>query len=153
VTPEVLAALRRRVARLAPAATLAETTHRPVELVNAEGERASLDLLRDQPVAAFCGIGNPEAFRRTLADLGARPVDFRAYADHHAYSLADVEALRGWGRPLAAGAWLVTTQKDLVKLPVSQLGGRPLWAVRVRLDFRAGQSDLERLLAGVLPPH
>jgi tetraacyldisaccharide 4'-kinase len=148
-TPEACAALRERVARLAPAALLTETTHRPVELVNAEGGRADLDLLRGRPVAAFCGIGNPGAFLRTLADLGAPPRDFRTYADHHPYSRADVEALRAWGRAQAADALLVTTQKDLVKLPVGQLGGRPLWALRVRLAFRAGQADLERLLAGV----
>jgi tetraacyldisaccharide 4'-kinase len=151
VPPEACAALRGRVARLAPAAVLAETTHQPVELVNAEGATAALDLLRERPVAAFCGIGNPGAFRRTLADLGAPPGDFRTYADHHAYGRADVEALRAWGRAQPPGALLLTTQKDLVKLPVTQLGGRPLWALRVRLAFRAGRDDLERLLAGAGP--
>jgi tetraacyldisaccharide 4'-kinase len=149
VTSEECAALLRRLKPLAPAAVFAETTHRPVGLVNAEGSTAPLDLLRERPVAAFCGIGNPAAFRRTLADLGAAVADFRTYADHHPYGRADVEALRAWGRTQAEGALLLTTQKDLVKLPVPQLGGRPLWALRVRLAFRAGRDDLERLLAGL----
>ena len=42
--------------------------HRPVDLVNAERQAAGPGAsCRQRPVAAFCGIGNPEAFRRTLA--------------------------------------------------------------------------------------
>ncbi len=67
--------LKKTVARLAPEIPVAETTHRPVDLINCDRQEAPLTLLRERPVAAFCGIGNPEAFRRTLVDLGA----FRVY--------------------------------------------------------------------------
>src|SRR5690606_24734247 len=103
------------------------------------------------PVAGFCGIGNPGAFRRTLADLGAVPQEWRTYPDHHPYTREDVEDLARWARGLPEAALLVTTQKDLVKLRVSHLGGRPLWAVRIALHFTAGQDRLEQLLRGVVP--
>ncbi len=38
------------------------------------------------PVAAFCGLGNPGAFRQTLRGLGIKPVLERAFGDHHRYS-------------------------------------------------------------------
>ena len=44
-------------------------------------------------VAAFCGIGNPDAFRRTLTNLGMNLVDWRVFPDHHSYTRADVESL------------------------------------------------------------
>src|SRR5262249_45410270 len=65
VGPEARQAIRSRVARLAPGVPVLESVHRPEGLVNG-GATADLDLLRQRPVAAFCGIGNPEAFRRTL---------------------------------------------------------------------------------------
>src|SRR5262249_8534077 len=80
------------------------------------------------------GIGNPEAFRRTLTDQGASVCAFRAFPDHHSYSRADVEELRRWAQQQPAAGIVVTTQKDLVKLRLSQLSGRPLWALRIRLQ-------------------
>jgi tetraacyldisaccharide 4'-kinase len=144
--PEALADLRRRVARLAPGKPVAEAVHRPETLVNSSGAAEALARLQERPVAGFCGIGNPEAFRRTLVDLGSRLVDFHTYPDHHAYGREDVDALRERARGLPCDALLVTTQKDLVKLRVDQLAGRPLWAVRVGLAFRSGQAEVEALL-------
>jgi tetraacyldisaccharide 4'-kinase len=144
--------LRQTISRIAPHVPLVETTHRAVELSNSEGDSAPLDLLRASPVAAFCGIGNPEAFRRSLLDLGARVGDFRIYPDHHGYNREDVEGLRRWAESLPAGSTLVTTQKDLVKLRLSRLGDRPLWCLRIRLRVESGQDALEERLQSVLPP-
>jgi tetraacyldisaccharide 4'-kinase len=146
-----LDAVRRRIARLAPGVAVVETTHRPIELVNSAGAQQPLETLQGRNVAGFCGLGNPAAFRRTLLDLAANVIAFRAYPDHHAYNLADVEQLRSWARSLPDDTLLLTTQKDLVKLRVLQLGGRPLWAVRIRLAFRAGQEILEEQLLRSAP--
>jgi tetraacyldisaccharide 4'-kinase len=143
--------LRQTLARIAPQVPVVETTHRPVELSNSESENAPLEFLREGPSAAFCGLGNPAAFRRSLLDLGARLEDFRVYPDHHAYSRADVEELRHWAGGLPAGAAIVTTQKDLVKLRLSRLGDRPLWCLRIRLHVESGQDALEECLRSVLP--
>jgi tetraacyldisaccharide 4'-kinase len=143
--------LRQTLARIAPQVPVVETTHRPVELSNSESENAPLEFLREGPSAAFCGLGNPAAFRRSLLDLGARLEDFRVYPDHHAYSRADVEELRRWAGGLPAGAAIVTTQKDLVKLRLSRLGNRSLWCLRIRLHVESGQDALEECLRSVLP--
>jgi tetraacyldisaccharide 4'-kinase len=138
--------LRDAVARLAPGLPVAETTHRPVILSNGVRETAPLDRLRGRPVAAFCGLGNPEAFRRTLGGLGANVVAFRTFPDHHPYARADVDDLRAWARRQATDCVVVTTQKDLVKLRLADLGGRELWALRVQLHFEAGQDEFDRKL-------
>lgn len=143
-----VAHLRADIARIAPGVPVAEAVHQPEALLNASGTTHPLDLLRQRPVLAFCGIGNPEAFRRTLVDLGCRPVEFRTYPDHHDYTRADVEALAAADLP--ADALLVTTHKDLVKVRVDALGGRPLWAVTIALHFRHGQADVEALLARLI---
>jgi tetraacyldisaccharide 4'-kinase len=143
--------LREAVARLAPGGPVVETTHRPVGLGN--GARAApLDRLHGRPAAAFCGIGNPEAFRRTLRDLGADVVAFRTFPDHHAYARADVDELRAWARRQATDCVVVTTQKDLVKLRLTDLGGRELWALRIQLHVESGQEEFDRKLEEVIRP-
>ncbi len=143
------ARLRQEIQRLAPGVPVIETTHRPVGLLNADGKTAPLDMLRGKPIAGFCGVGNPESFRRTLADCGADVRDFRTYPDHHAYSREDVDDLSAWARRPPADCHVVVTQKDLVKLRISRLGDRPLWSLRVRLHVEAGADELERRMESV----
>jgi tetraacyldisaccharide 4'-kinase len=119
------------------------TTHAPLELIGAEGV-ASIDSLRDKPVGAFCGIGNPEAFRRTLAGRGAEVREFREFPDHHPYDRRDVDDLERWAASLPPDAAVVTTQKDWVKLRVATLGGHPLWALRIGLQFVEGKDVFDR---------
>ncbi len=143
VEAAVLSDLRATIQRLSPAVPLAQSIHAPLELLAGEA-RKPVEGLRGRPVAAFCGIGNPDAFRRTLIDLGADVRDFRAFPDHHPYSRGDVEELQRWAGEQAPDAWLVTTQKDWVKLRVDELGGRPLWAVRIGLKITDGQDRFDQ---------
>jgi tetraacyldisaccharide 4'-kinase len=142
--------IREVVARFAPAVPVVESSHQPVDLANSDQARAPLGLLRQRPVAAFCGIGNPDAFRRTLEILGAPVTAFRTYADHHAYTRPDVDDLRTWARQQAMDCAIVTTQKDLVKLRLTHLSGRELWALRIRLHVTDGQAVLDRKLQQVV---
>jgi tetraacyldisaccharide 4'-kinase len=141
--------LREAVAHVAPALPVVETVHRPVALVNGARETAPLDRPGGR-VAAFCGIGNPDAFRGTLLHLGYAVTAFRSFPDHHAYSAKDLEDLHTWARHLAKDCTVLTTQKDLVKLRLTHLGGHELWAVRIRLHVEAGQDALDRKLAEVV---
>jgi tetraacyldisaccharide 4'-kinase len=152
VAPEEVARIREQVARLAPEVPVAQTTHRPETLVNADREERSLDALARQPMAAFCGIGNPDAFRQTLTQAGAAVAAFRTFPDHHAYTRTDIDDLRGWARRQPPDALIVTTQKDLVKVRLARLGDRALWALRIGLHVTHGQDVLDRKLHQVLSP-
>jgi tetraacyldisaccharide 4'-kinase len=144
--------LRGTIQARAPGATVVETTHRPIEMTNCDGAVLPLAALQSAPIAAFCGLGNPEAFRRTLTDLGATVFAFRTYPDHHGYTRADVEELHAWAESLPGKCLIVTTQKDLVKLRLSALGDCPLWSLRIRLNIEAGEDVLTRKLQSVLDP-
>jgi tetraacyldisaccharide 4'-kinase len=141
--------LEEAIARAAPAALLVQASHRPIELKDADGRTAPLSRLREKPVAAFCGIGNPEGFQRTLFACGADVVAFRTYPDHHAYTPADVSEIQGWAMGLQPGGLLVTTQKDLVKLRPLMPKDGDVWAVCIRFQIERGKADLEQLLFDV----
>ena len=138
------------VRRWNPSAPLIKTVHQPLELLGSDGGRESVELLKNRPVLGFCGIGNPEAFRQTLLDLGAEVKEFRVFPDHHPYTRDDVEDLERWAARHPEGTLIATTQKDAVKLRIPQLGERPLWAVRIGLAFLEGQSEFDDRLRSVM---
>jgi tetraacyldisaccharide 4'-kinase len=158
VPPEEVNTLCMWLASRWPLTPVAETEHQPVALVGANGASEPVEMLEGKRVGAFCGIGNPTAFRHTLEARGATVVNFRTFPDHHAYTHADVEDLRRWADTLPPDALIATTQKDWVKLRVPDLAGRGLWAVRIGLHFRAGEAAfaavLERVMSngGIYPP-
>jgi tetraacyldisaccharide 4'-kinase len=149
VSKDEIEAIRQRVLRVKEL-PISLTRHAPIELIGMDGRTASLDEMRGKPVAAFCGIGNPEAFRRTLDDLGATVTEFRSYPDHHKYTRQDVDDLRTWAEKQPAEAIIATTQKDWVKLRIGDLAGRALRAVRIGLEFIDGQADFEMQLGKLL---
>jgi tetraacyldisaccharide 4'-kinase len=135
----------RTVRAHAPTAICAEAVHAPRSLISAGGERMPLDATWDQPVAALCGIGNPTGFRHTLEQCGCQTAGFREFPDHHRYTPRDVQRLARWADELEVSAVLCTC-KDLVKLAVDRLGDKPLWAVRIEIEFLTGQAALESRL-------
>ncbi|HEY0004761.1 MAG TPA: tetraacyldisaccharide 4'-kinase [Pyrinomonadaceae bacterium] len=73
-------------------------------------------MIRSQPVAAFCAIGNPQAFFMQLRRRGSILLSHtRAFSDHHVYTQSDVDQLEREAREHGARL-LVTTAKDAVKL-------------------------------------
>jgi tetraacyldisaccharide 4'-kinase len=96
---------------------------------------------------AFAGIGRPEKFFRTLAALGTDVVAARAFPDHHSYREDELARLATEAE--AAGARLITTAKDAVRL-------KPRWRARVEmLEIAVAWQDeaaLDRLLAPFAAP-
>ncbi len=123
-------------------------SHAPQSLIDADGRSFSLSDLQGARVVAFCGIGNPEGFRRTLAKIGVKPLGFRTFPDHHPYGRTDVDDLSRWVRDLGADLAL-TTQKDLVKLRTPNLGPVPLRALRIGLKILDGEAILDEALGSL----
>ena len=144
-------AIREQVERFAPHAVWAEIQHAPRALLSAAGREMSCAEFRGQPLAAFCGLGNPAGFRHTLATLGYQIEGLREFPDHHAYRREDLHDLAAWAAQLDAQA-ILCTHKDLVKIGVDELAGKPLWAVTIGIEFLAGQTEVQARLSTLLPP-
>jgi tetraacyldisaccharide 4'-kinase len=69
-------------------------------------------------IVAFAGIGRPEKFFASLRQVGAALVVQHGFPDHHPYRASELIALRH--EAASAGAQLVTTAKDWVRLPPGQ---------------------------------
>jgi tetraacyldisaccharide 4'-kinase len=71
--------------------------------------------LKSGPVAAFCGVGNPESFFAQLRRDDYTLCHTRVFPDHHYYTQEEINALISQSTKRGARA-LLTTAKDEVKL-------------------------------------
>lgn len=86
-----------------------------------------------QPLAAFCALGNPQAFFARARSEGFEITYTRAFADHHAYTQSDVDACVIEAARHGARA-LLTTAKDAVKLRALNFA-LPCYVLEVALQF------------------
>lgn len=145
-----LHALHRAVSRRTDA-PIAHAAFRPAGLINAAGEQAPLAQLSQHRWQAFCGIGNPAGFEKTLASLADESAvcDLQAFPDHHHYTADDIDGIarRAKSRGLTA---LLTTEKDLAKFSDVRLGGLPLWALRIDAEFTHDAEAVQTAIDDVL---
>lgn len=148
-----LTAIEARVRRHSPNAPVYRARHvqtglRPSADSASGAPEYPMDQLLRQKFLAFAGIGNPQAFARSLGRFSDRYLGHRWFRDHHTYTREDLEDLQSAARTAGADV-LVTTEKDWVK--VSGLthpeDGVPIWRIDLQIEFM--QEDEERLLAQV----
>lgn len=152
VPDDRLRELREELQRLAPELPVVETIHRATCFRNHSGDRVDLtggQVSGGECIAAFCGIGNPASFRRTLEQASFQVRDFKTFPDHHRFSREDLEGLGTWISQLEDVGRVVCTHKDLVKIGTDRIGGKRLDALCVELEVPSGLSDLEAALAKV----
>ncbi len=91
-------------------------------------------------VFAFAGIGRPEKFFASLQAAGAELAGSLAFADHHRYAAHELADLRR--RAATAGAQLITTEKDLVRLNHEDRAGIGVFPVAVQWQEEAALTAL-----------
>ncbi|MDP3259902.1 MAG: tetraacyldisaccharide 4'-kinase, partial [Thermodesulfovibrionales bacterium] len=91
--------------------------HKPAEFVKLSGETMPLEWAKEGLFSffAFCGIGSPESFRKTVLSVGCNLKGIKKYSDHYSYKEDDIEDIIKEAKAGNAG-WIVTTEKDLVRL-------------------------------------
>ena len=99
----------------------------------------------------FCGLGNPEAFRRTLGRMGVEPVAWVDFEDHHRYRARELRHISEGMRAQGATA-LVTTEKDVMNLCEGSdelLAPLPLYWLKIGMTIERESefvSEIERRL-------
>src|SRR5262249_7275696 len=105
------------------------------ELAPIAGQR-----LAGSRLLAFAGIGRPEKFFSTLRSLNVELVDTRAFPDHYQFDDSEVVQLRCDAERIHAR--LVTTTKDIVRLPQSSRSDIEVLDVEIRWDDHTALDEL-----------
>jgi tetraacyldisaccharide 4'-kinase len=98
-----------------------------------DGGALSPGWLREKKIFCFCALGNPESFRRSMLEAGAVITEFKAFRDHHLYSEDDLSKIKTEADKSGA-EWIVTTEKDMIKLSGVDLPGN---LIIIKIEFSA----------------
>ena len=120
-----------------------------VEAINASGDVEPLEQLLSQPTFLFSAIGNPSGFEQTLLQQSANLVGHEVFADHHRFDREDFERI-GDAAKRASAQQILCTHKDLVKVGTDRIGGLPVYAVLIEVEFTAGRQLLVESLSASL---
>lgn len=147
--------IRRRVTKLAPNAVWAEIAQTPrfVYCPDADVSRRFIqtdyenwrETFGNRRFVAFCGLGAPAGFRRTLEARRLEIAEFLEFPDHCAYGDAELTQIAQTLTTLNADA-LLTTAKDYVKLANLAISGKPIFALGIGVEFLSNEAKFRALL-------
>jgi len=115
------------------------------------GETTPIESIGGKKIAAFCGIGSPESFSESLSNLGAEVVVFKPFPDHHSYSSNDINAILLEATEEGA-EYIVTTEKDSVKLSKNISATVPFLFVSIDMKFLKGEEILKQAIQNLFSP-
>jgi tetraacyldisaccharide 4'-kinase len=126
-------AIERAVRQWNPRAPMFRAALKPQAWVNTrDGVFHPIDQPPFRSAGAFCGLGNPQSFRRTLEHLGAPPVCWFEFDDHHRYRARDFRRLQHHFAEQGADA-MVTTEKDAINLCDDAQESLPVYYLQVSM--------------------
>jgi tetraacyldisaccharide 4'-kinase len=103
--------------------------------------------LPERSFVAVCGIARPAGFAATVAELGLTAGETLVFRDHHRYTDRDV-GLIARTADAAGASWVLTTEKDAVKLT----GRLRLPIVSVRLSVEVAEPGFFPFLSSRIIP-
>jgi len=101
--------------------------------------------LEGKRVIAFAGIATPDRFRETIINLGAEPVFFKAFGDHHAFQTVELLKLITQKESLKAD-YLLTTEKDWVRIEGPLTEYPDLSYLTIRLALKSDKNRFFQLI-------
>ena len=132
----------RTVRKHNPSAKVHSAGHLPVTAGDSKGTGHPVSIIAGEPVFGFCGIASPDSFQRTLTEAGAVISGFRSYPDHHSYKASDI-ALVAKEAEESKCRWIVTTEKDIIKIGHLDL---PENTLIIGIEFCVDSSFFDQIL-------
>ena len=144
--------LERLIRHYNPTAEIIECAHRPQYLQRIGNEdRRPLEDLRGKRIAAFSGIATPESFERFLREAGAQLVHVSRFLDHYRFTHEDLLEVFA-GAEKAGAEFIVTTEKDAVRIAASERCPLPLYYLRLEIEILRGASDFQEAVGKICFP-
>ena len=135
-----------------PSVDIIECAHRPKYLQRFGTEdRHPLSLLRGKRVGLFSGIATPESFEKFVSDLGGVIGFARRFLDHYRFSRDDFDSI--FAEALQQKVeFLVTTEKDAVRLPDDLKSPIPIYYLRLEIEIIRGAADFDEAVGRICFP-
>jgi tetraacyldisaccharide 4'-kinase len=114
-------------------------------------ERQPLSFIKGKRVGAFSGIATPESFEHFLRELGANLLYTKRFLDHYRFTQEDLDLVFGQARE-AGLEFLVTTEKDAVRIDEKLHFPLPLYFLRLEVEIIRGAADFQEAVSRICFP-
>jgi tetraacyldisaccharide 4'-kinase len=132
-----------------PRAYVVESRYVPLKLRDFKtGQEVKPVSLDRAPVGIFSGVGNPLSVVRTLADDKIFVRHAYHFPDHFAYTRAKIREILSDAK-LRGLKYLVTTEKDEVKLPKDLESEIPILVLEIEWEVSGGKAQWETVLRAI----
>jgi tetraacyldisaccharide 4'-kinase len=135
--------LEAEVRRIQPSVSIFHSSYEAATLVGQKGEKERAESFRGKKVFAFSGIAQPESFTLLLRKLGMEVVKETAFPDHYNYTMEDLLWIE---KESKAADGVVTTEKDMVKLPNLSVTQPPIWALHIEMKIWEEKEFFQRVM-------
>jgi len=135
--------LEEKILNIKPSSKIFHSHYEPIGLITPKGEIEDIGLFHGKSVAALSGIGNHEYFSYLLKKCGMLVLKEFVFPDHHFYTEKDLTFIR---EKVKEVEYVVTTEKDMVKLNQLQIEWIPLRALRVEMRIWEEEEFYKRIM-------
>ena len=106
-----------------------------------------LEEIQGRKVFCLAGIASPESFFNLVESLGADVIENIVYPDHHFFKVEEINQILE--RAVAEDAYVITTEKDIVKIRRIIDDPRLLY-LEIQVEFVAGEEDTLKTIDQVI---
>ncbi len=124
--------LEKELHQFHPSSPVFHSHYEPRGLVGPKEEWEELHSLKGKKVLALSGVANPEYFSFLLRKCGLEIVSEATFPDHHRFTNKDLASIEETSKGVD---WIVTTEKDMVKLKRLNIDSLPLRALRIEMKI------------------
>jgi tetraacyldisaccharide 4'-kinase len=124
--------LEKMLREIHPSSPVFHSHYEPQGLIGPEGEWVGLQALQGKKALAVSGIANPAYFSLLLRKCGMEIVREMIFPDHHRFTSKDLVTIE---KESNQADWIVTTEKDIVKLAEMRMVHPPLLALRIEMKI------------------
>ncbi|MDR4506962.1 MAG: tetraacyldisaccharide 4'-kinase [Candidatus Brocadiaceae bacterium] len=148
---EKIDSIRERLHKIVHGIPIIETVHKPICLeFFTDSKRLDYHWLKGKRIYAFCAIGNPVSFKKSIENLGGIILNFRIFPDHHVYTRSELRALHSEAQRFKPDAILIT-QKDKVKIRNNISAWKvPLLTLKMEIRIVRGYTFFEKKIDALL---
>lgn len=132
VYPEACHCLEARLRELHSSPQIFHSHYEPLGFIGPQEEWEEVQSLKGKRVIAFSGIANSDYFTSLLKKCGMEIVREVLFPDHHLYAARDLNSIQ---KKVKDVDWVVTTEKDMVKLKKFKLNHLPIRALRIEMKI------------------
>jgi len=143
--PENCRPLEKLLREIHPSSPVFHSHYEPQGLIGSDGEWVGLQALKGKKALAVSGIANPAYFSLLLRKCGMEIVREMIFPDHHRFTSKDLIAIEKESKEKEVD-WIVTTEKDIVKLEKMRTVHPPLLALRIEMEIWEEEEFYKRVM-------